>query len=76
MTNPFTTPAYGEFPQLHIDTVIAKYGTRAVLLRVLRAWLKAKRPPPSIVLNDHLRQDIGLPPLMQPPQRPRAHDRY
>ncbi|SFI66434.1 hypothetical protein [Celeribacter neptunius] len=75
MTNYYTTPARGDFPRLHIHTVIANYGIWAVLLRVLRAMLRAKRPPPSIVLSDHLRRDIGLPPL-RAQARPNLHDRF
>jgi len=54
-------------PILPLDLVhdlVARHGAA----RVLRAWLatlgRGRRPPPDAApLSDHIRRDIGLPPL-------------
>ncbi|AWD20687.1 hypothetical protein [Fuscovulum blasticum] len=62
----------GEFrPVDPIDAAIALHGARkvlvAALLALLRGRMRKARPPDARGLNNHLRADIGLPPLPPAP---------
>lgn len=58
-----------------LDPIIADYGIKQVMLAVLGRLARRPRPPDDalqkrhkrlIPLDNHLRQDIGLPPLPKP----------
>jgi hypothetical protein len=54
-----------------IDTLVARHGAWPVLLRALRARFGPARPSRAAGthrLSDHLRRDIGLPPLAPAPR--------
>ncbi|WP_375262749.1 hypothetical protein [Palleronia sp.] len=55
-------------PSIVIDAAIAEYGARRVLMRSLRVlFLRRKIPTPKgDALPNHLRRDIGLPPVAPP----------
>lgn len=57
-------------PHAALAQVLAELGTRRTLAALLRQLAAAKRPPPRprrrqqhALLDNHLRRDIGLPPL-------------
>ncbi|WP_095590405.1 hypothetical protein [Actibacterium ureilyticum] len=56
-----------------VERLIARYGARATLRAVIAVVLKprARHMPPQD-LSDHLRRDIGLPPV--PPTSAGRHD--
>ncbi|UWQ17474.1 hypothetical protein [Jannaschia sp. M317] len=57
-----------------IDTAIALHGPGRVLLAALRAMVRPKSRPPDAALPDHLRRDLGLPPM--PPPLPSSRALY
>ena len=59
-----------------LTRLLAEFGTRRTLTALLRALIDTRRPPPAKRLRrhplncNHLRRDIGLPPVREtlPPQ--------
>lgn len=71
MTPTETRPRPAD-PHTALEHVLAELGIRRTLTALLRLLIAAKRPPPRprqhhAPLDNHLRRDIGLPPL---PDRP------
>ncbi len=60
-----------------LTRLLAEFGTRRTLTALLRALIATRRPPPARLkrhpLNcNHLRRDIGLPPVREPLPSQRA----
>lgn len=71
------SPAPFADPNTALARILADFGARRTLTALLRALIAARRPPPARrvlrnrQLSNHLRSDIGLPPLPEgmPSQR-------
>ncbi|OYU40754.1 MAG: hypothetical protein CFE33_01280 [Pseudorhodobacter sp. PARRP1] len=56
-----------------LQDLIAEHGSIATLLALLKALRqRPAKPPPAVLLSNHLRRDIGLPEL--PPTCPLPRD--
>jgi hypothetical protein len=62
-----------------LTRLLAEFGTMRTLTALLRALIAARRPPPAKRLRrhplncNHLRRDIGLPPVREPLPSQRGH---
>jgi|GEM_PF-4270131 len=57
-----------------ISYLIAKFGRRKALFAILFTYWKGKGRPPDTAfrMSNHLRRDIGLAPLQEPPSSRRS----